>query len=247
MLRRGSRNFSKSRGAKGARVLGARASRPQGSSSCSSCGQDVRVPRKKRHDFLRSYMKTREPGEKNSLFLLVDSPVGRLRLRATEHGLEALEWVKAGDLPAAPVKTPRGVLREGAAWLEAYFRNHFPPSSLPPLSLAGTGFQKAVWVWLATLPPGRLTTYGEIARALGSPGACRAVGQAVAQNPLPIFIPCHRVLASGGKLGGYSSGLSRKRWLLAHEGIRPGPGGRFPLSRLEAWAAVRDGGSTPRG
>ena len=67
--------------------------------------------------------------------------------------------------------------------------------------------------------PGTTTTYGEIARDLGMPGASRAVGQAVGANPLPILIPCHRVLAAGGKLGGYSSGLRRKRWLLAHEGL----------------------------
>jgi methylated-DNA-[protein]-cysteine S-methyltransferase len=84
---------------------------------------------------------------------------------------------------------------------------------------AGTTFQKAVWRHLVTIPAGTTTTYGEVARRLRMPGASRAVGQAVGANPLPILIPCHRVLAAGSKLGGYSAGLRRKRWLLAHEGL----------------------------
>jgi methylated-DNA-[protein]-cysteine S-methyltransferase len=83
----------------------------------------------------------------------------------------------------------------------------------------GTAFQKAVWQQIAAISPRTTTTYGQIARVLGMPGASRAVGQAVGANPFPILIPCHRVLAAGGKLGGYSSGLRRKRWLLAHEGL----------------------------
>jgi O-6-methylguanine DNA methyltransferase len=94
-----------------------------------------------------------------------------------------------------------------------------PLPPLPPLAARGTAFQKAVWRHVARIRPGTTITYGEIARRLRMPGASRAVGQAVGANPLPILIPCHRVLAAGGKLGGYSSGLRRKRWLLAHEGI----------------------------
>lgn len=146
--------------------------------------------------------------------------MGLLRLEATDKGLVAMDWVKEAD--ATPPDGGRGgaagVLRQGARWLAVYFKRHAPPP-LPPLSLAGTEFQKAVWALLAALPAGQLTTYGEIARALNNPGACRAVGQAVGANPLPIFIPCHRVLAANGQIGGYSSGLPRKRWLLAHEEI----------------------------
>ena len=113
----------------------------------------------------------------------------------------------------------RGFLRLGAAWLRAYFSGCSPLPPLPPLVPTGTAFQKAVWQQIAAISPRTTTTYGQIARALGMPGASRAVGQAVGANPLPILIPCHRVLAAGGKLGGYSSGLRRKRWLLAHEGL----------------------------
>jgi methylated-DNA-[protein]-cysteine S-methyltransferase len=125
-------------------------------------------------------------------------------------------------LPTSPggreVNQARDFLRQGSDWLSAYFGNRAPPP-LPPLALSGTEFQKAVWRRLVAMLPGTTTTYGEIARDLGMPGASRAVGQAVGANPLPILIPCHRVLAAGGKLGGYSSGLRRKRWLLAHEGL----------------------------
>ncbi len=147
--------------------------------------------------------------------------MGLLRLEATDKGLVAMDWVEAAD---ALTPTRRGdaaarVLRQSTRWLSSYFKGHSPPSPLPPFELTGTPFQKAVWRYMAALPARRLTTYGEIARALGNPGACRAVGQAVGANPVPIFIPCHRVLAANGKLGGYSSGLPRKRWLLAHEGL----------------------------
>ena len=113
----------------------------------------------------------------------------------------------------------RDFLRNGATWLRAYFSNTSPLPPLPPLAPSGTAFQEAVWRQLVAIPPGETTTYGEIALELHMPGASRAVGQAVGANPLPILIPCHRVLAAGGKLGGYSSGLRRKRWLLAHEGL----------------------------
>ena len=153
--------------------------------------------------------------------LVVDSPIGRLRLEACQGGLVSLSWTHL-PLPTSPggraLDQAHEFLRQGSDWLRAYFGHHSPPP-LPPLALSGTEFQNAVWRQLIAMPPGTRTTYGEIARDLGMPGACRAVGQAVGANPLPILIPCHRVLAAGGKLGGYSSGLRRKRWLLAHEGL----------------------------
>jgi methylated-DNA-[protein]-cysteine S-methyltransferase len=111
----------------------------------------------------------------------------------------------------------RDFLGQGAAWLRAYFSSLSPLPPLPPLVPSGTEFQEAVWRRLLAIPPETTTTYGEIARELHMPGASQAVGQAIGANPLPILIPCHRVLAAGGKLGGYSSGLRRKCWLLAHE------------------------------
>ena len=92
-----------------------------------------------------------------------------------------------------------------------------------PLAPRGTAFQQRVWGWLLTIPSGSTTSYGEIAFEIGQPGAARAVGGAVGRNPLSIVVPCHRVIASDGSLGGYASGLDRKRWMLAHEGV-PVPG-----------------------
>ena len=87
-----------------------------------------------------------------------------------------------------------------------------------PLDLRGTPFQLRVWQELRQIPRGRAISYKELARRAGSPRASRAVGQANGRNPVPIIVPCHRVIAADGSLGGYSSGLDRKRWLLRHEG-----------------------------
>jgi len=93
-----------------------------------------------------------------------------------------------------------------------------PPGRLPPLDLsAGTDFQRAVWEALRRIPPGQTRGYGEVAGEIGSPRAARAVGQACGANPIPLLIPCHRVLAAGGKLGGFSGGLDWKRLLLKRE------------------------------
>ncbi|HQI76946.1 MAG TPA: methylated-DNA--[protein]-cysteine S-methyltransferase, partial [Candidatus Latescibacteria bacterium] len=86
----------------------------------------------------------------------------------------------------------------------------------------GTDFQRRVWRALLAVPWGHVVTYGELAQRMGIPvGASRAIGQANAANPLPIIIPCHRVVAAGGRLGGYSGGLETKRFLLRREGITP--------------------------
>ncbi len=92
--------------------------------------------------------------------------------------------------------------------------------TLPPLDWSGkTEFQKSVWRALRKIRRGQTKSYGEIARAIGKPKAVRAVGGACGANPIPVLVPCHRVLAANGKIGGYSGGLNRKRELLAREGI----------------------------
>jgi len=90
---------------------------------------------------------------------------------------------------------------------------------LPPLDATGTDFQKSVWREMQKIPAGQTMSYGEIARAIGKPKAVRAVGGACGANPIPVFVPCHRVLAANNKIGGFSSGLDWKRKLLAREGI----------------------------
>jgi len=133
---------------------------------------------------------------------------------ALRDGQPTLPAPRASRAPS-PAAHHRGRVWEPSQG--SHLKIPLPP--LPPLAARGTAFQKAVWRHVARIRPGTTTTYGEIARRLRMPGASRAVGQAVGANPLPILIPCHRVLAAGGKLGGYSSGLRRKCWLLDHEGV----------------------------
>jgi methylated-DNA-[protein]-cysteine S-methyltransferase len=95
-----------------------------------------------------------------------------------------------------------------------------PIGKLPPFDLAeGTDFQRQVWDELTRIPAGQSKSYGEIAETLGKPGAARAVGSACGANPIPVIIPCHRVLASSKRLGGFSGGLEWKRRLLQAEGV----------------------------
>jgi methylated-DNA-[protein]-cysteine S-methyltransferase len=133
---------------------------------------------------------------------------------------EGIRWLTfradAGlDTPNAP-----GGLLECRRQLNAYFQRKRTSFCLPIL-VQGTVFQKQVWRELQKIPYGQTTSYGRIAQSVGRPGGARAVGQANHRNPLPIVIPCHRVVGAGGKLVGYGSGLWRKEWLLRHEGALP--------------------------
>ncbi len=93
----------------------------------------------------------------------------------------------------------------------------------PPLHMVGTDFQCKVWTALLSIPSGKTASYGEIARRIGSPRAARAVGGACGANPIPYFVPCHRVVAGNGGLGGFSSAPQIKKNLLAFEGVLPQP------------------------
>jgi methylated-DNA-[protein]-cysteine S-methyltransferase len=103
------------------------------------------------------------------------------------------------------------------ARVRAYFKGDLCALDSAPLNPAGTPFQRAVWALVRAIPAGETRSYGEIARALGRPGASRAVGAANGANPVCLAIPCHRVIGASGALTGYAWGLHRKRWLLAHE------------------------------
>lgn len=144
--------------------------------------------------------------------LTVESPVGLLALRAEADAITALDWV---DTPAPAAKTP--VLREAARQLTAYFDGALTRFELP-LAPAGTDHQKAVWSAMLRIPFGGLRTYGELADELGS--SARAVGTACGKNPIPVIVPCHRIVATGGRMGGYSGrgGLETKHALLVLEG-----------------------------
>jgi len=102
-------------------------------------------------------------------------------------------------------------------WLDDYFAGLSADISGLPLDMRGADFEKRVWSALRAIPPGETTSYGAIAKALGSAGASRAVGAANGANPIAIVVPCHRVIGSSGSLTGYGGGLERKTWLIDHE------------------------------
>ena len=145
-------------------------------------------------------------------WLRFETPFGPMALEG-ETALTRL-WLPGTlpDLRGRGEETP--LLRAAREALLAYFAGERRGFDLP-LDPAGTDFQRAVWEALRAIPYGGTRTYGEIAAAVGRPKAVRAVGQANHVNPLPIFIPCHRVVGTGGALTGYAGGLDRKRALLA--------------------------------
>jgi methylated-DNA-[protein]-cysteine S-methyltransferase len=160
----------------------------------------------------------------------VDSPLGELGLAAGEHGLITVSLGRPlnGSLPALLKGRHDGgrgrhhpweVLDAACSQIVEYLLSARDRFDVPLDLSTGTEFQRTVWRRLRKVKFGQTTTYSELADAAGRPSATRAVGNAVGANPLPIIIPCHRVLAAGSKLGGFSGGLGRKRKLLRIEGI----------------------------
>jgi methylated-DNA-[protein]-cysteine S-methyltransferase len=151
----------------------------------------------------------------------LESPIGRIELVGNGTAVTSLTIERAGHLPFESLpEHSDAVLDRAAAELTEYFSGQRQTFDVP-VAVEGTAFQKAVWVLLAELPFGAVTSYGEIGFATGRPTAGRAVGGAIGANPVPILVPCHRVLASNGKITGYSggNGVPTKVWLLDHEGI----------------------------
>ncbi len=149
----------------------------------------------------------------------IDSPVGPLLLVDEDDKLSGMHFDAHGASSQLP-REQRGespLLREARTQLTAYFEGSLKTFDLP-LAPAGTAFQQRVWRALCNIPYGETISYAELARRVESPRAFRAVGSANGSNPIALIIPCHRVIASGGGLGGYGGGLDRKRWLLALEG-----------------------------
>jgi methylated-DNA-[protein]-cysteine S-methyltransferase len=131
--------------------------------------------------------------------------------------------------PAAPGEEDT-VLRSAREQLLAYFAGELLDFDLP-LAAVGTAFQKVVWEALRGIPYGRTASYEDIARRIGRPAACRAVGAANGRNPIAIVVPCHRVIGKDGTLIGYGGGLDRKQWLLRHEaGVLTGVTSARPLA-----------------
>lgn len=149
--------------------------------------------------------------------VLLPTPIGPLRITLQGEAVERIDFAEEGG--AAPTRAPDGSALDR---LRAYFAGDLAALDDIPVALPESAprFHRAVWRELRRIPAGRTRAYGELAEILGSAGASRAVGAANARNPIPIVIPCHRVIARGGSLHGYGGGLARKAWLLRHEGAR---------------------------
>lgn len=143
-------------------------------------------------------------------FAYFSSPVGTLTLTEEEGALTGLYF---GRLSRQGQEVLSPVLEETARQLSEYFSGKRREFSLP-LSPKGTEFQLRVWRALETIPYGETRSYGDMARLIGSPKACRAVGMANHRNPISIIVPCHRVVGANGSLTGYGGGLDAKRFLL---------------------------------
>lgn len=153
--------------------------------------------------------------------LRTHSPIGRLELASDGKALTSLTIEHDGRLPFdSMTETTNRVLDRTAKQLEEYFAGRRRSFSVA-LAAHGTVFQHEIWDQLSALEWGEVTTYGELGMGTGRPTAGRAVGGAIGANPIPIIVPCHRVLGSDGRITGYSggSGILTKLWLLEHEGI----------------------------
>ena len=158
--------------------------------------------------------------------LAIPTARGEFTARYSARGLAGLSFPRPASAPRERPAIPHDRLHQIAAWHRLASRalkmilTGRVPLDLPPLDVSGgTDFQRRVWVALQAIPPGRTASYGELARAIGRPRACRAVGGACGANPIVVLIPCHRALAANGRLGGFSGGLDWKRTLLAVEGV----------------------------
>lgn len=158
------------------------------------------------------------------IYTVMESPVGPLTIAGDDAGLHFILF-RTGKQSANPQpdweESNGGVVREASQQLKAYFGEKLTKFDLP-LRPEGTPFQLSVWRELERIPFGEVISYGELARRVGRPNASRAVGAANGQNPIPIVVPCHRVIGSNGKLTGYGGGLEVKEALLALERARPG-------------------------
>jgi methylated-DNA-[protein]-cysteine S-methyltransferase len=142
-----------------------------------------------------------------------------VRMTTTPAGIRSIEF--------SPFRLPRGecndrnpLIAEAGRQLVAYFAGTLREFRLP-LDMQGTEFQKRVWSYLETIPFGQTRSYAQVAQAIGAPAAVRAVGAANGANPVPIVVPCHRVIGANGRLTGYGGGLPLKQRLLELEGCTP--------------------------
>jgi methylated-DNA-[protein]-cysteine S-methyltransferase len=166
-------------------------------------------------------------------FALFDTAIGRCGIAWGERGIAGVQLPEAGEgetrarmlhrFPAAGEASPPPEVGQAVERIVALLRGDATDLSGIPLDMDSVPeFHRRVYEAARSIPPGKTLSYGDIARRLGAPGAARAVGQALGRNPFPIVVPCHRVLAAGGKIGGFSAqgGIVTKRRMLAIEGAR---------------------------
>ena len=156
-------------------------------------------------------------------YTIIPSPIGPLLAARDEVGLAELQLPtgKHEQRPHPSWERDDAAFDDVRTQLAEYFSGARTEFDLP-LHASGTAFQKKVWAALRDIPYGETTSYGKTAVAVGSPSASRAVGLANGQNPIPIIVPCHRVVGANGSLTGYGGGLDTKKWLLAHEAAHAG-------------------------
>jgi methylated-DNA-[protein]-cysteine S-methyltransferase len=142
------------------------------------------------------------------------SEIGFIEIIGTEQEILSVDFIE--EKPVDNTEVPL-CLKECLKQIDEYFKGNRKEFSVQ-LKLDGTDFQKKVWRELMTIPFGKTVSYRDIAKGIGNIKAVRAVGNANGKNKIPIIIPCHRVIASDGSMGGFSSGIWRKEWLLKHEG-----------------------------
>jgi methylated-DNA-[protein]-cysteine S-methyltransferase len=150
----------------------------------------------------------------HTYYSTLSTPIGDLLLTSDGAALTGVYF--EGHAPDAAWREDDEMLREAREQLSAYFAGTLTEFTLP-LAPSGTPFQMRVWEELNAIPFGTTISYGEQARRLDRPSASRAVGSANGRNPIPVVVPCHRVVGAGGGLTGFGGGLDRKKWLLEHE------------------------------
>jgi len=147
-----------------------------------------------------------------SAVVYYNSPIGLLKIRCNAQQLLGIAFVEEKDMAESANRVAQKVLEQ----LKAYFSGERETFDLP-VGFEGTSFQNKIWRAVEQVPFGRTATYKEIAVVAGNAKAARAVGLANRNNPIPIVVPCHRIIGSDGGLTGYAGGLWRKEWLLRHE------------------------------
>jgi methylated-DNA-[protein]-cysteine S-methyltransferase len=187
----------------------------------------------------------------------VPTPIGTFRVAYRGPTVRVVDLLESGVAqsgipPGAVRRRPPFAAGSPPRQLLDYFRGRRTDFDVRTEPDSPSSFDRAVWAELRSVPAGTVVTYAELARRAGHPGAARAVGGAMARNPIPIVVPCHRVVGEGGAITGYGLGLWRKRWLLDHEGAWPlrsrsadGPKGRAQRTLDQALGGRRLSAGSP--